>query len=97
MQDVFKLVETVAPSDTSVLVQGESGTGKERFARALHRLSDRRDKPFVAISCGALPETLLESELFGHERGAFTDAARTRKGRFELAQGGTIFLDDIAT
>lgn len=95
MQDVFKLVETVAPSETSVLIQGESGTGKERIARAIHRLSGRRSGAFVAISCGSLPETLLESELFGHERGAFTDAAKQRKGRFELAQGGTIFLDDI--
>ncbi len=95
MQDMFRLVEAVAPSDTSVLIQGESGTGKERVARAVHRLSARRNGPFVAISCGALPETLLESELFGHERGAFTDAAKARKGRFELAQGGTVFLDDI--
>jgi DNA-binding NtrC family response regulator len=95
MQDVFKLIRTVAPSDTSVLVEGESGTGKERVARAIHRLSPRRENAFVAISCGALPETLLEDELFGHERGAFTDAARARKGRFELAQGGTVFLDDI--
>jgi two-component system NtrC family response regulator len=95
MQDVFKLVATVAEADASVLIQGESGTGKERIARVIHRLSPRRRAPFVAISCGALPETLLESELFGHEKGAFTDAGRMRKGRFELAQGGTIFLDDI--
>jgi len=95
MQDVFKIVRTVAPSDSSVLIQGESGTGKERIARALHRLSNRRLKPFIAISCGALPESLLEDELFGHEKGAFTDAAKSRRGRFELAQGGTVFLDDI--
>ncbi|MEZ5989896.1 MAG: sigma 54-interacting transcriptional regulator [Planctomycetota bacterium] len=95
MQDLFKLVETVAGSDANVLILGESGTGKERFARAIHRLSPRAGAPFVAISCGALPETLLEDELFGHERGAFTGASRARKGRFELADGGTVFLDDI--
>ena len=95
MLDVLKLARTVAPSDTTVLIEGESGTGKERFARAIHKLSDRRRGPFVAVSVGALPETLLEDELFGHERGAFTDAAKARKGRFELASGGTIFLDDI--
>jgi DNA-binding NtrC family response regulator len=95
MQDLFKRIHTVARSDVSALILGESGTGKERIARAIHRLSPRRDGPFVAVSCGALPATVLESELFGHERGAFTDAVKQRKGRFELAAGGTIFLDDI--
>jgi transcriptional regulator with PAS, ATPase and Fis domain len=85
----------VATNEASVLITGESGTGKECVAKALHRLSDRKDKPFVALSCGALPDTLLETELFGHEKGAFTDAGRQRKGRFELANGGIIFLDDI--
>ena len=95
MQDVVKTVRTVAPTDASVLIEGESGTGKERIARAIHALSNRKDKPFVALSCGALPDTLLESELFGHEKGAFTDAQKLRRGRFEVADGGTIFLDDI--
>ncbi len=95
MQDVIKVVRTVARSDASVLIEGESGTGKERIARAIHSLSNRAQKPFVALSCGALPDTLLESELFGHEKGAFTDAQRLRRGRFEVADGGTIFLDDI--
>ena len=95
MQDVFRTVKTVAPTDASVLIQGESGTGKECIARAIHQLSNRADKPFVALSCGALPDTLLETELFGHERGAFTDAGKQRRGRFELADGGSIFLDDI--
>ncbi|MFM1873487.1 MAG: hypothetical protein RL398_2909, partial [Planctomycetota bacterium] len=81
MQDVFKTVRTVAPTEASVLIEGESGTGKERIARAIHLLSPRRDKPFVALSCGALPDTLLESELFGHEKGAFTDAQKLRRGR----------------
>jgi DNA-binding NtrC family response regulator len=95
MQDVVKTVRTVAATEASVLIEGESGTGKERIARAIHQLSARRDKPFVAVSCGALADTLLESELFGHEKGAFTDAQRQRRGRFEMADGGTIFLDDI--
>ncbi len=95
MQDVVKTVRTVAPTDASVLILGESGTGKERIARAIHQLSTRTEKAFVAVSCGALPDTLLETELFGHERGAFTDAQKQRRGRFELADGGTIFLDDI--
>jgi DNA-binding NtrC family response regulator len=95
MQDVVRVVLTVAGTDASVLIEGESGTGKERVARAIHLLSNRSSGEFVALSCAALPETLLETELFGHERGAFTDAQRQRKGRFELANGGTIFLDDI--
>ncbi|MBP8302011.1 MAG: sigma-54-dependent Fis family transcriptional regulator [Planctomycetes bacterium] len=95
MQAVIKTVRTVAPTDASVLIEGESGTGKERIARAIHMLSARKDKPFVALSCGALPDTLLETELFGHEKGAFTDAQRQRRGRFEVADGGSIFLDDI--
>ncbi|MCY2961682.1 MAG: sigma-54 dependent transcriptional regulator [Planctomycetota bacterium] len=95
MQAVFQRLRTVAPTDATVLVQGESGTGKERIARAIHQLSPRSQGPFVAISCAALPETLLESELFGHERGAFTDARKERRGRFEMANGGTFFLDDI--
>ena len=95
MQSVVKTVRTVAPTEASVLIEGESGTGKERIARAIHQLSGRKDKPFVALSCGALPDTLLETELFGHEKGAFTDAQKLRRGRFEVADGGTIFLDDI--
>ena len=95
MAVVFKNIETVAPTEATVLIEGESGTGKERVARALHGLSQRPSGPFVALSCGALPESLLEAELFGHEKGAFTDAHRERKGRFELADGGTLFLDDI--
>ncbi len=95
MQAVFSRLRTVAPTDATVLVQGESGTGKERIARAIHQLSPRAKGPFIAISCAALPETLLESELFGHEKGAFTDARRERRGRFEMANGGTFFLDDI--
>ncbi len=95
MQRVFERLRQVAPTDASVLIQGESGTGKERAARALHDLSGRAAGPFVAISCAALPESLLEAELFGHEKGAFTDAHREKRGRFELADGGTLFLDDI--
>jgi DNA-binding NtrC family response regulator len=95
MQAVVKTVRTIAPTEASVLIEGESGTGKERIARAIHLLSPRKEKPFVALSCGALPDTLLETELFGHEKGAFTDAQRQRRGRFEVADGGTILLDDI--
>ncbi|MFH1914276.1 MAG: sigma-54 dependent transcriptional regulator [Pseudomonadota bacterium] len=92
---VFKVLAKVAPTDSTVLVTGESGTGKELLVRALHRNSTRRDNAFVPINCGAIPRELLESELFGHEKGAFTHAIRTRPGRFELADGGTIFLDEI--
>src|ERR687883_99719 len=87
--------QRVAPTEATVLLLGESGTGKELFARAVHHLSPRRDKPFVAINCAAIPETLIENELFGHERGAFTGAGERRQGKFELASGGTVFLDEI--
>lgn len=93
---VYSLISKVADVDATVLVRGESGTGKELVARALHQEGARRRGPFVAINCGAIPSELLESELFGHERGAFTHAVRTRIGRFELADGGTVFLDEIA-
>jgi two-component system, NtrC family, response regulator len=96
MREIFEVIQRVARSDATVLVQGESGTGKELIARAIHRRSRRRDAPFVAINCGAIPESLLEAELFGHERGAFTGAHIQRKGRFELAERGTLFLDEIA-
>jgi two-component system, NtrC family, response regulator AtoC len=95
MQQVHRLVKEVAPTPTSVLISGASGTGKELVARVVHQFSPRKEKPFVAVHCAALAETLLESELFGHERGAFTGAVNPRKGRFELADGGTIFLDEI--
>lgn len=95
MVRVNGLIRQVAPFDSSVLVLGESGTGKEMVARAIHENSPRRDKPFVAINCGAIPAELLESELFGHEKGAFTGAISARKGRFEMAEGGTLFLDEI--
>lgn len=95
MLEVYKLIGRVAKSDATVLITGESGTGKEVVAHVLHRTSGRREGPFVAVNCAALPETLLESELFGHEKGAFTGAIAQRKGRFEQAKGGTIFLDEI--
>jgi len=95
MQEVFDLIAQVSKSDATVLIRGESGTGKELVAQALHYNSLRADKPFVKVNCAALPETVIESELFGHEKGAFTGAIATRKGRFELAHGGTIFLDEI--
>lgn len=95
LSEVFKVLGKVAPTDSTVLVTGESGTGKELLVRALHANSHRADKPFVPINCGAIPKELLESELFGHEKGAFTHAIRSRPGRFELADGGTIFLDEI--
>jgi PAS domain S-box-containing protein len=95
MQHLFEILPTIAASDSTVVIHGASGTGKELFARAIHDLSPRRDRRFVAINCGALPDTLLESELFGHKAGAFTDARRDRPGRFAHAVGGTIFLDEI--
>jgi len=95
MRALYDLLAQVAPSDTTVLLRGESGTGKEMVAQAVHYSSPRADKPFVKVNCAALPETVIESELFGHEKGAFTGAIATRKGRFELADTGTIFLDEI--
>ena len=95
MQEVMRLVEQVAPSSASVLITGETGSGKEILARTLHQLSPRTDRPFVAINCSAIPESLMESEIFGHERGAFTGAAERRIGCFELADGGTLLLDEI--
>lgn len=95
MQKIYELVETVSQTDTTVLIHGESGTGKELVANAIHLQSPRKNGPFIKVNCSALPETLLETELFGHERGAFTGAIRQRKGRFELANGGTLFLDEV--
>ncbi len=93
--EILDNLHDIATSNATVLIQGESGTGKELFANALHELSPRKDKPFIKVNCGALPETLLESELFGYKRGAFTDAKKDKPGRFQLAEGGTIFLDEI--
>ena len=95
MRAVYELIRRVAATDSTVLVQGESGTGKELVARAVHNSSSRADGPFVAVNCAAITETLLESELFGHEKGAFTGAVAQKKGKVELANGGTLFLDEI--
>ena len=96
MSQLFNILPSIAQSDSTVLIEGESGTGKELVARALHNLSHRKDKPIVAVNCGALPDTLLESELFGYKAGAFTDARKDKPGRFAMADAGTIFLDEIA-
>ena len=95
LQKTLKAIEKVAPTDSTVLITGETGTGKELVAQAIHRLSPRKDKPLITVNCAALPPTLIESELFGHEKGAFTSATARKIGRFELANGGTIFLDEI--
>jgi Nif-specific regulatory protein len=95
MEQVFKVIQRIAQSDVTVLVRGETGTGKELVASAIHKRSKRAEEPFIKLNCAAITDTLLESELFGHEKGAFTDARETRKGRFELADGGTLFLDEI--
>jgi PAS domain S-box-containing protein len=96
MQKIFDVLPDIAESDSTVLIQGASGSGKELFARAIHNLSHRKDKPYIIVNCGALPDTLLESELFGYVKGAFTDAKKDKPGRFALAEGGTLFLDEVA-
>ena len=95
LKEVYRLLPKIASTDATVLVTGESGTGKELIVKAIHNSSPRKDKPFMPINCGAIPKELLESELFGHEKGAFTHAIRTKPGRFEMADGGTVFLDEI--
>ena len=97
MRDVYRKIQMVAPTRTTVLLTGETGTGKSYLAKLIHQFSSRCSRQFISVHCGALPESLIESELFGHEKGAFTGASRTRKGKFELADGGTIFLDEIGT
>jgi len=95
IEEIFRYVEKIANTDSTILISGESGTGKELIARAIHFNSDRRNRPLISVNCGAIPEDLLESEMFGHEKGSFTGAIKTRIGRFEMANGGTIFLDEI--
>jgi PAS domain S-box-containing protein len=95
IHDLFNILPNISGSESTVLIQGASGTGKELFAKAIHNLSQRKNKPFIKVNCGALPDTLLESELFGYEKGAFTDAKKNKPGRFALANGGTIFLDEV--
>jgi len=95
IRDIFNILPNIAESDSTVLIQGASGTGKELFAKAIHNMSRRSSRPFVKVNCGALPDTLLESELFGYVKGAFTDAKRDKPGRFAVANGGTIFLDEV--
>jgi transcriptional regulator with PAS, ATPase and Fis domain len=95
IHDLFNMLPNIAGSDSTVLIQGASGTGKELFAKAIHNLSSRKNMPFIKVNCGALPDTLLESELFGYEKGAFTDAKKDKPGRFAIANGGTIFLDEV--
>ena len=95
MREIFGILEKIAPTNATVVIEGETGTGKEVFARTIHNMSKRADQPFVVFDCGAVPESLIESELFGHEKGSFTGAIMTRKGLFEMAHGGTIFLDEL--
>ena len=95
LKEIFRLIEKIADSDSTIIITGETGTGKGLVARAIHQTSYRKNKPYIAINCGAIPENLLESELFGHVKGAFTGATSSKPGKFERAHGGTIFLDEI--